>query len=204
MKYFLSILGLGDTLITSRILDSYPSEITDNISIITSTYGINIVKKFSKLHSITAITEKIPRFYNVSDNSIPIVINSLLQFRDQINKFLEPGDLIIHEKQLGLRELFLRLGSKGHNIYPQYISNVYLDRVKLFNKVLNYEVDLSGYRLQYEKRKAPKSTCSTSMASTKILQTMMRIIYLSQIWIQVHLFLDKLNTIAVPTASTCT
>ena len=46
----------------------------------------------------------------------------------------------------------MRLGSKGHNIYPQYISNVYLDRVKLFNKVLNYEVDLSGYRLQYEKR----------------------------------------------------
>ena len=143
MKYYISLLALGDNLISLSLLE----QLDDKVKILGTKHTQNIAKLMGVEDKliIEVVFDDIPAFYNIKKMGVFKAIKDFYSFIRYI-KSNSIDELIFEKKDFRSELISLLTGVKMY--YPDILSpKVYENRKDLISNIYNKSIELNNYKL---------------------------------------------------------
>lgn len=144
MKYYVSLLALGDNLISLAFL----RQLSDEIHVLGTKHTNNILKLIGSKENIHIhkVFEDIPAFYDIKKRGL---ISACRDFYKFIRYVRSNGiDELVFEKK-DFRSTMIAILTKAKVFYPDsFVCNAYKNRRELISEVYKNDVALNTYKLE--------------------------------------------------------
>lgn len=149
MKYYVSLLALGDNLISLSLLE----QLNDKVNILGTKHTKNIASLIGveNKFNIQVVFDDIPAFYDIKKQGVLKAIFDFFKFI----KYLKTNNIeeIMLEKK-DFRSSFISLLTNTKISYPNSLnSKVYENRKELIENVYKQSINVNSYRLKIENPK---------------------------------------------------
>ncbi len=149
MKHYISLLALGDNLISLSMLE----QIDTKVKVLGTKHTKNVAKlmEVEEKLDIEVIFDDIPAFYDMKKQGIVKSIKDFYKFIQYIRD--NNIDEIVFEKK-DFRSNLVSIFTSAKLYYPDIIEkNVYQNRKQLIQKVYNHNISLNSYTLELNNSK---------------------------------------------------
>lgn len=149
MKYYVSLLALGDNLISLSLLQK--SDIKVNILGTKLTKNIVKLMGLENMFNIEVVFDDIPAFYDIRKKGFWKAIKDFYKFIRYIQKN-KITEMIFERKDFRSLIILFLTNAKGY--YPDYLNiKVYENRRELIEKVYHQSIEVNSYLLKIQNPK---------------------------------------------------